>query len=231
MSRYHEVEVWQSEDNTWSVGFYSRVSMGGGEDYDSEWDDDFDHESFEYARGGYDSPESALKAAPYPNPGGHNHTDYSPDSKSHVDNLNELAWAYRNPAEAEKQKEARDLAWRKESILSMPLPPLDQRAIIKEFDRNHSGLSYTGYLRKGEDGGLYIESQDYRGNTKKTQLMTPDGEVVAGNKVSGVEQEFRLPTGMFRAQSPSRESRTCGAYTPTGPCTRTTYDYHCWQHR
>lgn len=230
MSKYHDVVTWQSTNGTWSVGFYERMSGGFNDDGDDEWGDEFNQNEFEYAKGGYRSEDEALRYAPYPNPGGY--TSYPLDRATDADRaeFDEMKWAYNNPEEAAKKHEQQDLDWRKKNLLDSTIPPLDTTVTIKEWDKHGSGISYSGRLRKDDKGGLFIEVLESSMKTKKKPLFTPTGRVANGNKVSSIERQFKLPTYGMRSGASQTKAHACGRPTPKGPCTRTTYDYACWQH-
>lgn len=71
MSFHHENIIWQTEDGKWSIGFYTRLrgDAYGTEDYDPEWDDDFDFDTFQWASTGHPSMDDASRAWRGPNPG------------------------------------------------------------------------------------------------------------------------------------------------------------------
>lgn len=71
MSRYHQNVIWQSQDGTWSRGFFERIPCGGDcEDETHEWCDDFDDSRFEWVSTGHPTEEAAARSWDGANPGG-----------------------------------------------------------------------------------------------------------------------------------------------------------------
>lgn len=98
MSYYHENVIWQSENGTWSRGFFERISMdNGSEDYDSEWDDDFDFERFGWVSTGHMTEEAAARSWKGANPGSHTTIEFGKDTAEECRNYDEMAWMLRNP--------------------------------------------------------------------------------------------------------------------------------------
>lgn len=106
MSYHWENVIWQSKDGSWNRGFYKRISMApmGGhydEEYDSEWDDDFDFGTFDYAKTGFPSETAAANWQPGANPGGFEVVPYRGNSKE-CKALDQLAFFHKFPAEKAK---------------------------------------------------------------------------------------------------------------------------------
>ncbi len=71
MSFHRENVTWQSEDGTWSLGFFEVYSYDSGDDdYDPEWDVDYDYDSFQWVSTGHPTREAAGAAWDGSNPGG-----------------------------------------------------------------------------------------------------------------------------------------------------------------
>lgn len=97
MSYNHENIVWQSEDGTWSIGFYTRIPGLARVNYDDEWDDDYDYNSFQFVSQGHRTEVSAENSWTGPNPGSHNVMDYNENNKEEIAHLNKLASFYFHP--------------------------------------------------------------------------------------------------------------------------------------
>lgn len=105
MSYHWENVIWQSKDGSWNRGFYERISMGSSrwddENYDSEWDDDFNFESFDYLKTGFRSEEDAANWKPTGNPGSFSLMAYAGNSKE-CKALDQLAYWVKHPEEKKK---------------------------------------------------------------------------------------------------------------------------------
>ena len=66
MSFYRENVTWQSENGSWSRGFFSNFQVGD----DPEWDVEYDFNRFEWVSTGHPSEYDADSSWPGPNPGG-----------------------------------------------------------------------------------------------------------------------------------------------------------------
>jgi hypothetical protein len=108
MSFYHENIVWQREDGRWGIGFYKRVSNNSGwnSDYDAEWDDDFDHSQFSFARTGLLTEQQAMNAWHGANPGQYEVIEYKKKNAKEIAEYEDMAKACNNPAYA-KERELR----------------------------------------------------------------------------------------------------------------------------
>lgn len=116
MSRNHENVVWQDEAGRWSVGFYKRIpaSNSYSDTYDSEWDDDFDFSTFEFASIGHLSQASAFAAWRGPNPGSSNVYTWSKANAKTIAELADMAKACNDPAyAAERQSKIENAKARK----------------------------------------------------------------------------------------------------------------------
>lgn len=99
MSFHHENATWKSpKDGLWYHAFYTRIPGSGGEDYDPEWDDDFDFESFEWVSQGYPTADAAEQSWCGPNPGGRDMIT----TKAGAKECDRLARRYRDPEFARK---------------------------------------------------------------------------------------------------------------------------------
>lgn len=90
MSFHHENVTWQSEDGTWNQGFYTRISVGYSEDYDSEWDDTYDN-SFQFVSSGHATADDAWRSWGGPNPGSGYEVRYSPGTAEEIKHYEDLA--------------------------------------------------------------------------------------------------------------------------------------------
>lgn len=97
MSYYHENVVWQVQNGDWYIGFFARISGGffNDEDYDSEWDDDFDYDRFEWVSGPHSTEREAILSYDGGNPGGHMSITYTDDNKGSIEKYNALYTAYK----------------------------------------------------------------------------------------------------------------------------------------
>lgn len=60
MSVNRENVTWQSEDGTWSRGFFEHYDVETEkDDWDFEWDVEYDHSAFIWASGGHPTAEAA----------------------------------------------------------------------------------------------------------------------------------------------------------------------------
>lgn len=99
--------IWQSADGSWSRGYYERISRADSpdswedDDYDSEWDDDFTHDSFDTVRTGFLTEDAAFDWEPHGNPGSFWQIFYKGNSKE-CKALDQLAFFHANPDELKK---------------------------------------------------------------------------------------------------------------------------------
>ncbi len=117
MSFCRENVCWQSEDGTWSLGFF-RVAWV---DYDGdpEWDVEYDFESFEWLTVGHRSSDAANQAWDGANPGGGWEYEWDPTNERSVKEIaryNKMAEAFKlaNPYRPPTREEAyygRRLNW------------------------------------------------------------------------------------------------------------------------
>src|SRR5699024_384716 len=93
MSFKLENVIWQSENGTWNIGFYERMAGGShfDQDYDPEWDDEFDHNNFQFASCGHPTEEAAYDAWQGGNPGSHDVVAWTPQHREYIDTLEDLA--------------------------------------------------------------------------------------------------------------------------------------------
>lgn len=111
MSYHWENIIWQSKNGLWNRGFYARISNESSpltwedseEGYDSEWDDEFDYNRFDYVSLGYGSEEQAARWEPTGNPGSYTTMQYRGNSK-HCNALDQLAFFHNNPEALKKHK-------------------------------------------------------------------------------------------------------------------------------
>lgn len=108
MSCNRENITWQSKDKTWNVGLYSYYDMPAqdGEEWDYEWDVEYDHSSFFWASKGHRTAAQA-QAAYTGNPGFSEGVPYSVKTAKEIKAYEELAFAYFQPAAAEKKRKAK----------------------------------------------------------------------------------------------------------------------------
>jgi len=91
MSFNRENVIWQSQNGTWSIGFFTVDWV----DYDGdpEWDVEYDFSSFEWVSTGHRSWQQARQAWHGANPGGSSIEHYSPQGQS--DHYDEMAREFR----------------------------------------------------------------------------------------------------------------------------------------
>lgn len=72
MSCNRENVTWKSRDGKWNIGFFECYPTGdqSSEDWDSEWDVDYDYDTFMWASTGHSSEDAAYQAWDGANPGG-----------------------------------------------------------------------------------------------------------------------------------------------------------------
>lgn len=152
MSYHWENVTWQSRDGSWNRGFYTRLSRepnygseSDGEDYDSEWDDDFDLNSFDTVRTGFRSATSAAEWMPYGNPGGTAVIYYRGNSKE-CKALDQLAFFHFHPEEKAKQERKEFLKKNREHFKALEAEWTPER--ISEFLGNRSRL--TAQIKKDD---------------------------------------------------------------------------------
>lgn len=187
MSHHHENVIWQSPNGTWNRGFYERIRPAfTDEDYDSEWDDDFDFERFEWASTGLASEQAAVDSWPGPNPGGWTvYADPTPQELSGFESA--LLWL-RDPKAA--LKEARK-AWLDECAQRIreadPKPGQRVRVVYSAHEEQigFGGTVYTGHLVTNDRGQLVISGTD-------VVLLKADGEP-SRSGVQSVEQVTLRP--------------------------------------
>ena len=104
MSYHWENVIWQSKDGSWNRGYFKRISSADHPSmwcdpdygYDSEWDDDFDPDEFDYLATDLRSLEAAHDFTPAGNPGSSVEIPYKGNSKG-CKALDKLAFFHRNP--------------------------------------------------------------------------------------------------------------------------------------
>lgn len=196
MSYHWENVTWQSKDGSWNRGYFGRLApVLIGEDYDSEWDDEFDQSYFDYVLTGFKTELAALEWTPRGNPGYTETIPYKGNSKlcKHYD---ELAYFYKHP-EARAKKERNELLRK-------------NRAHFKQLEATwKSELQAArplGYFTVGfkSDEAVY---STYGGHTSYSGKFELEGDwlLIAGKRV------FNRKTGKFHARVRSLarvESRT-----------------------
>jgi len=93
MSKNREHVTWQSEDGSWSIGFYDNYSSPGygeDDDFDEEWDVDYTGD-FHWVSAGHNSPESAANAWRGANPGGGSVVAYKANERSSIRDFDDKA--------------------------------------------------------------------------------------------------------------------------------------------
>lgn len=142
MSYHWENVVWQSKDGSWSRGFFHRISRSdspnswGDEDYDSEWDDDFDFDSFDHVRTGFPTAKAAQSWQPGANPGGCDEIPYAGNSKESK-GLDQLAHWFKYPEEKKKHDRKELLRKNREHFKALAVewsPEAMRRSLADRFD-------------------------------------------------------------------------------------------------
>lgn len=108
MSYNWENVVWQTKDGRWGIGFFDRISYTDSwdnEDYDSEWDDEFDHSVFVHASTGHPTQESAYATWRGANPGHHTVYEYSRGTAKEIAEFEDMARACNDSKYAKERKE------------------------------------------------------------------------------------------------------------------------------
>ncbi|GAA4925054.1 hypothetical protein [Nesterenkonia rhizosphaerae] len=91
MSFHHENVIWQSPDMTWNLGFYERIPGNTTDpDYDAEWDDDFDHNAFQFVSTGHPTSEAARRSWKGSNPGSSWEVPYCDAKADEIERLEDL---------------------------------------------------------------------------------------------------------------------------------------------
>lgn len=116
MSYHAEHVIWKSKDETWAYGMFTRISNADNanqwreDDYDSEWDDDFDPDSFQIAQGGFPSADSANShmRQRVVNPG--HYEEHSKATAAERENWDAMLKAANDPVYAEELKKKREKA-------------------------------------------------------------------------------------------------------------------------
>lgn len=88
MSFNRENVTWQSEDGTWSMGFY-RVAWVDDEG-DEEWDVEYDHSRFESVSSGHATPDAAYDAWQGANPGGTTIYKWSDENREAIERFDRM---------------------------------------------------------------------------------------------------------------------------------------------
>jgi hypothetical protein len=159
MSYNHENIVWQDRTGNWYIGFYERLPGDYNDpDYDSEWDDDFDYESFGWGSGPHASEKDATAAWNGANPGGHHILAWknTKETREHVAKLTHMFKMLKDKTYRDKYlaKQAREARKRLEADVKERMPKLLGRKIRLVYQRgNQAPKSAEGFLR--EEGGVY----------------------------------------------------------------------------
>lgn len=196
MSYHHENIAWQTENGTWGIGFYERISNGDNSwdsDYDSEWDDDFNFEKFQWASTGHATEEKAMAAWRGANPGSSTAISWSKANAREILEYEDMAKATNNPAyalerEARKEKE-KSAAFRK---------------TVRDRIRKNppfSGVRYSVRFSKSKLPSAYGMMEDI------TATLWTEGDwlVMKSEKVlkSGKKQAFDLKVWNTKTQTPA----------------------------
>jgi hypothetical protein len=169
MSYNHANIVWQNEDGTWSIGFYTRVPGAARADYDSEWDDDYDYDSFQFVSQGHRTETSAKNSWTGSNPGSHDVMDYSEASKEDIAYFNKLASFYFHPELRQKEADEkhiialqRHLDKQVKSFEGTNWVGLRVTARFKHDEKPYDGIgmswSATGSIQVDDEGWWTVES-------------------------------------------------------------------------
>lgn len=182
MSYHWENTIWESKDGSWNRGYFERISnpYSSDSDYDSEWDDDFNFEAFDYVKTGFKTEAEALQYTPNGNPGSWSTLHYAGNSKK-CKYLDQLAFFAKNPAEKAKFERKELLrknrehfkklseTWTPESVASASSRYTILTAVIKSDEEAYSqfGLSthVNGYLKVDGD---WFKIEGKRVYNKKT---------------------------------------------------------------
>jgi hypothetical protein len=84
--------TWQSEDGTWSIGFYAYHSTGDpmSEDWDDEWDVEYE-DDFHWVSTGHSDEDSAYQSWHGANPGGTIIVPFSPETAEECRRMDSMA--------------------------------------------------------------------------------------------------------------------------------------------
>lgn len=109
MSFHRENVTWQSNDGTWSIGFWSFTEQESSweDDYDNEWDVEYMYDSFWFVSTGHVNTESAWNdyTRYHSNPGSTTIMPYKGNS-AECKRLDRLAFRFKNPELAKKEDQA-----------------------------------------------------------------------------------------------------------------------------
>ncbi|MEU8919546.1 hypothetical protein AB0D10_01245 [Kitasatospora sp. NPDC048545] len=96
MSLHRENVTWQSENGTWSIGFFA-FEYPNREDYDHEWDVIYDNTRFWWLSSGHADPDAAMDAycAQECNPGATTWIHWSKENSEEIARYGEMAAAFK----------------------------------------------------------------------------------------------------------------------------------------
>ncbi len=148
MSFHRENVTWQSQDKTWSLGFFTVIPGNTwDEDYDPEWDVDYDFSSFEWVTSGHPTEDAAFEAWRGANPGGGSVVAYAGHSKEAKAYDLMALWCRRPDLKEEHlKKEARKA--KREHF----------KKLTEDFEAKHrfAGLSVRVTFKKDADVHSYL---------------------------------------------------------------------------
>lgn len=138
MSFNRENIIWQSEDGTWSFGFYKVMWTGE----DPEWDVDYDYDRFEWVSTGHRSESEAASSWKGANPGGCDVLPSGASTKAERAHLDNMAEALQHPERA-RVRELREMKSRVRK---------HRRQLREFFDSNDlNGVTVHVELAEGDD--------------------------------------------------------------------------------
>ncbi|MFJ4668861.1 hypothetical protein [Kitasatospora purpeofusca] len=117
MSLNRENVIWQTEQGTWSIGFFE-FEYPDHEDFDPEWDVEYDRSLFWWVSTGHADPDEAVEAyrAEHANPGDASTCiEWSADTGAKIARYEEMATAWQ--AEHARATAAMDLRPSRERYL------------------------------------------------------------------------------------------------------------------
>lgn len=138
MSFNRENVIWQSENGTWSIGFYKVMWTGE----DPEWDVDYDYDHFEWVSTGHRSESEAASSWTGANPGGSEVPPSGASTKAERKRLDNMAEALQHPERA-RERELREMKSRVRK---------HRQQLRKFFDGNVlNGVNVHVELAEGDD--------------------------------------------------------------------------------
>lgn len=92
MSLNRENVTWQTQQGTWSIGFFA-FSHPDSEEYDHEWEVEYDHGSFWWVSTGHADPDAAMNEyrKQEANPGGSTWVHWSEENAAEIARYEEMA--------------------------------------------------------------------------------------------------------------------------------------------